>query len=218
MPLIRGEHFVDSHYTQIQNSWLRDERLSLGAIGLIAQISSHKPGWTITIENLARANNVGRDAIRTLVNELMDAGYLSRSKERERNERGHLTSYTYITQDPLKHGDVSSTAKPTLDGPTLDNPHHKKNIEKNTIEKKQTPSLLNEDFQPRESDWKEMAEHFPWVDLKLHTHAFKDYWLSIPESKAKKVDWNRTWKNWIRRVAEQQKPKGYNGPVKKHKF
>ena len=131
MPLIRGEHFVDSHYTQIQNSWLRDERLSLGAIGLIAQISSHKPGWTITIENLARANNVGRDAIRTLVNELMDAGYLSRSKERERNERGHLTSYTYITQDPLETGDVSSTAKPTLDGPTLDNPHHKKNIEKN---------------------------------------------------------------------------------------
>lgn len=218
MPLIRGEHVADTHYTQIKNTWLRDPRLSLGAIGLLAQISSHKPGWTITIANLAAQNNVGKDAIRTLLNELMDAGYLSRSKERERNEKGQMASYVYITQDPLNDGDVAMADFPTLAEPTLAEPHHKKTIVKNNIIKKQTPTLLSDEFQPSQKAWDEMAEHFPWVDLKLHTYAFKDYWLSVPESKAKKVDWDRTWRNWIRRVAEQQKPKGYAGPEKKHRF
>ena len=218
MPLIRGTHSVDNDYTQIKNSWLRDSNLSLGAIGLLAQISSHKPGWTITIQNLANANKIGKDGLRTLLNELIEAGYLSRSAERERNESGQLASYVYITQDPLETGDVSSAEKPTLAEPTLAEPHHKNTIDKKTILKKQQPTIVDENFQPSETAWNEMAEHFPWVDLKLHTHSFIDYWLSVPESKAKKLDWNRTWRNWIRRVAEQQKPKGYTGPVKKHKF
>ena len=35
MPLIRGYHSFDDHFTQIPNSWLRDTRLSLKAIGLL---------------------------------------------------------------------------------------------------------------------------------------------------------------------------------------
>jgi hypothetical protein len=70
---------------------------------------------------LGRDNGIGRDAIRTLINELLDAGYLSRSEDRERNEKGYLGGYTYTTQDP------------TQDNPTQDNPLHKNNIIKNKI-------------------------------------------------------------------------------------
>jgi biotin operon repressor len=119
MPLIRGHHSFDDHFTQIPNDWLRDPKISLGAKGLLAQLLSHAPGWRISQENLAHANGVGRDAIRTLINELLDAGYLLRSEDRERNEKGYLGGYTYTTQDPHE---------PTQDNPTQGNPLHKKNI------------------------------------------------------------------------------------------
>ena len=124
MPLIRGHHSFDDHFTQIPNAWLRDSRISLGAKGLLAQLLSHAPGWRISQESLGRDNGVGRDAIRTLINELLEAGYLLRSEDRERNEKGYLGGYTYTTQDP--------TAEPMLDKPTQDNPLHKNNNIKNT--------------------------------------------------------------------------------------
>lgn len=120
MPLIRGHHSFDDHFTQIPNDWLRDKRISLGAKGLLAQLLSHAPGWRISQESLGRDNGVGRDAIRTLINELLEAGYLMRSEERERGEKGYLGGYTYTTVDP------------TQDNPTQANPLHKKNNIKNT--------------------------------------------------------------------------------------
>ena len=123
MPLIRGHHSFDNHFTQIPNSWLRDSKISLGAKGLLAQLLSHAPGWQVSQEALAFANGIGRDAIRTLINELVEAGYLSRSEERQRNEKGYLGGFIYTTQDP--------TGQPMLDEPTQVEPLHKKNITKN---------------------------------------------------------------------------------------
>ena len=41
---------------------------------------------------------------------------------------------------------------------------------------------------------------------EAHREAFKfrDYWLSIPGQKGVKLDWDRTWQNWIRRAAERK--------------
>jgi biotin operon repressor len=120
MPLIRGHHSFDDHFTQIPNDWLRDKKLSLGAKGLLAQLLSHAPGWQVSQDSLARDNGIGRDAIRTLINQLLEAGYLSRSEDRTRTDKGYLGGFIYTTQDPAGY--------PTLDNPTLDNPLHKNNI------------------------------------------------------------------------------------------
>jgi hypothetical protein len=87
MPLIRGHHSFDDHFTQIPNDWLRDKTISLGAKGLLAQLLSHAPGWRISQESLARDNGVGRDAIRTLINELLEAGYLPAPKHGSATKR-----------------------------------------------------------------------------------------------------------------------------------
>ena len=41
MPLIRGHHTFDDQFVQIPNAWMRDNRLSLKARGLLAQIKTH---------------------------------------------------------------------------------------------------------------------------------------------------------------------------------
>jgi len=151
MPLVKGHHRHESEYTQIPNAYLRDERLSLQARGLYAQILSHRQGWKITLTNLAYANGVGRDSIRRMIDELLKHGYIKRSEEKERNSKGQLTSYTYTTCDPTEDN-------PALDKPALDNPHHKNNnlvkqqlIKENLIDKQLSEFL---EIYPRKGEAK----------------------------------------------------------------
>lgn len=123
MPIVRGRHYFDTEFTQIPNSWVRDKRLSLKAKGLLAQIMSHAPGWQMSLKTLATANGCGVDAVRGAIDELMTAGYLSRSEARERNDSGHLLDYVYVTQEP-------TLDNPTLENPTLENPTTKNNTSK----------------------------------------------------------------------------------------
>jgi hypothetical protein len=148
MPIIRGEHYFDTEFTRIPNSYVRDAQLSLAARGLLAQLLSHAPGWEVSQESLAAANGVGRDAIRSLLNELMGFGYLSRSEKRVRNSSGHLAGYVYTTQDPTLP--QPTLAEPTQAEPTQVNPLHKKNIlkEENTKEEHlEKLSALDDQFE-----------------------------------------------------------------------
>lgn len=40
------------------------------------------------------------------------------------------------------------------------------------------------------------------LDLEAITEEFVDYWTGVPASKGTKLDWLSTWRNWIRRKAE----------------
>jgi hypothetical protein len=73
---------------------------------------------------------------------------------------------------------------------------------------------LPTDWKPKTESVSAMVEHFPWVDVKLETHKFKDYWASATKGALKK-DWDAAWRNWIRRAAEWKKPEP---ATIKHKF
>jgi len=210
MPLIRGHHSFDDHFTQIPNDWLRDSRISLGAKGLLAQLLSHAPGWRISQENLAFANGVGRDAIRTLINELLEAGYLMRSEDRERNEKGYLGGYTYTTQDP--------SGEPTLDKPTQDNPLHKNNISKKN-------NLKNNERIYSDSEFDSFWESYPKkVDKGAALRAFRraiknlDPAVVIAGAKAYAEDPNLPEKQFIKNPATWLNAEAWaNGPLPKRK-
>ncbi len=206
MPLIRGHHSFDDHFTQIPNDWLGDKRISLGAKGLLAQLLSHAPGWRISQESLGRDNGVGRDAIRTLINELLEAGYLMRSQERERGEKGYLGGYTYTTQDP------------TQDNPTQDNPLLKKNITKKN-------NLKNNERIYSESEFDSFWENYPKkVDKGAAIRAFRkaiknqDASVVIAGAKAYGEDPNLPEKQFIKNPATWLNAEAWNnGPLPKRK-
>lgn len=103
MPLIRGHHSFDDHYTQIPNDWVRDTRLSLKAIGLLAQIMSHTPGWRMSIRSLAKVNGVGQETIKSAILELENSGYLIRSEKQQHNDDGTFADYDFTTRDPFQN-------------------------------------------------------------------------------------------------------------------
>lgn len=203
MPLIRGHHSFDDHFTQIPNDWLRDKAISLGAKGLLAQLLSHAPGWRISQESLARDNGIGRDAIRTLINELLEAGYLMRSDDRERTEKGYLGGYTYTTQDP------------TQDNPTQDNPLHKNNIiKKNNI--KNNERIYSDSL---EIQFEEFWSYYPKkVDKGAALRAFKragktnDPVLVIEGAKRYAEDPNLPEKQFIKNPATWLNAESWSNP------
>lgn len=99
MPIIRGKHSFDGHFTQLPNTWIRDKRLSYKARGLLAELMSHAPGFEVSRERLARSGQDGDRSIRTAISELEDAGYLERRQSR--SERGTLGPAIWITKDPF---------------------------------------------------------------------------------------------------------------------
>jgi hypothetical protein len=125
MPLIRGHHTFDDHFTQIPNDWVRDSRLSLKAIGLLTQLMSHRPGWNMSISSLARFNKTGVDTIKSAVKELELLGYLNRSDKQEHNEDGTFADYVWTTADPFQNPATALSV------------HAKQNTKKNILKEEQ---------------------------------------------------------------------------------
>ena len=42
---------------------------------------------------------------------------------------------------------------------------------------------------------------------------FVDYWAGVSGQKGRKVDWQATWRNWLRRASEDRQPKSRDGPA-----
>lgn len=139
MPIIRTLLKHENNFTQIPNEWLRDARLSLKAIGLLAQLLSHSQGWSVSIDTLARSNNCGRDLIRAAVAELEEAGYLKRGQNRSGGRFGESVYYTTSPDSPL-------SGFPMTEKPAAENPTPKNKRLKNTNDKKDYDQDLFNEF------------------------------------------------------------------------
>lgn len=132
MPIVRSGLKHESSFTQIPNDWLRDNRLSLKTIGLLAQLLSHSEGWVISIESLAKHNNCGRDLIRSAISELEQFGYLRRE---QRRIGGMFKESIYYTSSPSSPSlGFPSSDKPAAGNHTPKNNNLKKNKEKEVID------------------------------------------------------------------------------------
>lgn len=122
-------------FTQIPNAWLRDGRLSLKARGLLALLTSHRPGWVVTMETLQEENPEGREAIRNAIRELEAHRYLV--VEKRHGADGRWT-YDYVLTDPaapvepVEPDEASSQVEPDTGYPSVANRPHKNTNPKNT--------------------------------------------------------------------------------------
>lgn len=102
----------------LSNKVVRDSRLSLRAVGLLAHLLSHEPGWSVNSVALSRYWGCGRDQIRAALQELIDHGYAVRTKTQ--NEAGHWSTETIIFDCPQTLGDNwPSNPLPTPEKPDV---------------------------------------------------------------------------------------------------
>lgn len=71
------------NYTVMSNAHLDDPRLSLRAIGLLSKMLRLPDDWDYTVRGLAALCREGRDAVERALNELIEAGYVVRTRTRK---------------------------------------------------------------------------------------------------------------------------------------
>ena len=97
MAVYRTEKKED--FTIMSNYHFKDRRLSMKAKGLLSMMLSFSDDWQYSLNGLAAISKEGLTAIRAMVQELEDNGYLVR--RRLRNGHGQLSNVEYdIYEEP----------------------------------------------------------------------------------------------------------------------
>lgn len=122
------------------------------------------------------------------------------------------------TVDPSVKGQPKGQPNPSVDGcptPTpspTPTPHSllPAPAAKASGEARKRATRIPEGFTPSPDVREDMAAKRPDVDLELETEKFQDYWAAKAGKDAAKLDWDATWRNWIRnsRSVSASKPGG----------
>ena len=90
----------ENNYTCMSNHHLRNDDISLKAIGLLSVILSMPDNYKVTIKGLAHKVKDGISSVRNSINELIDAGYIVRRQVR--GSDGKFCEYKYdIYENPI---------------------------------------------------------------------------------------------------------------------
>jgi hypothetical protein len=135
---------------------------------------SHRPGWNLSINSISHQNAVGRDKVRRILDELIEAGYLERSENQAHNDKGHLAGYDYVTCDPSALAQEPSKAEP-----------HKAEPTKATEPPKKTN--LKEHYKKQEDD-RERKSKVMRAELDSQSlDVFETWWEAYPKKADKRV-------------------------------
>lgn len=113
-------------FVTISNDVIRDERLSYRARGLLATILSRPDGWRTSVDRLAAEGVEGHTAVKTAMRELVDAGYVVRTRRQRDDGRWTTDVVIYDEPQPANQQVTPTDRKPTVGEPTIGFPSAKR--------------------------------------------------------------------------------------------
>lgn len=150
-------------------------------------------------EQLSEDTELSRHSVMRALDQLEDLGLVSR----ERRHRGDGSRTSDLIMLDLSRTELRSTEQcssqqrstqqqPKSHGATAE-PIIEPSITKNT-----RGSRLSEDWVPSEASIAKAAElGFEARDLRTEIEKFKNYWIAKAGASAVKVNWERTFQNWL---------------------
>lgn len=112
---------IESGYTVIPNETAQNSNLTFEARGMLSLLLSLPVDWSVNKSWLIKQSNAGRDKVQSIINELVDHGYMSKSQPK--NQKGQFTSNDYFvyptpvnvkTVDGFAVNGESATTKETV--------------------------------------------------------------------------------------------------------
>ena len=211
-------------YTVINNTVLKDERLSWKAKGVFCYLLSLPEDWVIYQSELLKHSTDGRESLRNAINELEEYGYLIIDKKRD--EKGHFTAIYKIIENP---NEKTESGKTESENPTRENRHgktesenptllntNKQNTNKQNTNKQNTNELnTNENEKSKRftiPTLEEIQNYCNERQNKINPEYFLDYYTARDwkfNNGGKMKDWKATIRNWERleKNREQQNKK-----------
>lgn len=225
MSILRRVH--TRNFTVITNEVVNDTELSAEALGVLVYLLGRPHDWIVQQTQLSDRFQCGRDRMLRIIKELIVIGYIRRVTERNQHD-GTFGKVEYVVvdakADPLpdvaEASTVASVPQPEKPTAVPENPQPENPVTDN-------PPLLSKEDNKTEPT-KERAARSPtgsripegWSltpdlgnygrsqgltrnEVIKEAENFKDYWVAAAGAKARKMDWDATWRTWIRRAAER---------------
>lgn len=126
-------------------------KLSWGAKGLHSYLMTKPDNWNVIIENLINSSSSGRDATRSVINELMRKGYITRKRKRNKttssnlNTNGSFAGFDYEVLEALVYKDFATDGKAVYGEAACGlSPTNNNNINNNNITNTNTNGQISE--------------------------------------------------------------------------
>ena len=116
--IVRRRHA--GNFTQIPNSLIRNEHLSLKALGVIVHLLSLPPGYRISLEGLCAVRKEGETAMRTAIKQLESLNYMR--IVRDRSASGQFVQSRWIVSDEPIVDWAPHLENPRVEESVLDHP------------------------------------------------------------------------------------------------
>jgi hypothetical protein len=152
-------------YTVVDNTFIRDERLSWKAKGLMTYLLSLPEDWKIYMKEIVNHSSDGEAGLRSAIKELTKYGYIK--FERKRNKKGVFMQGIYkIIENP--HLENPNVDNPDLENRTLLNTN-KQITDRSNISQVSTDLLGINNKADRERAEKEDSV-LEWLESFKHRH------------------------------------------------
>ncbi|MCA2372217.1 helix-turn-helix domain-containing protein [Agrobacterium genomosp. 3 str. CIP 111-78] len=172
----------NARYSAIPNHVLEDKRLSMDARWLLCYLLSKPDNWTVVVGDISNKGGCGRDKVRKMIAELVDAGYAERDQTRD---EGRFSATSMVIFDEprsaaerdeaesvasLPQTEMPATAKPSPVTPSPAKSAHSNNLDS-----------ANTDYQ-QEGDAREAVSEGE-EDPKAVARAFRRWYGDWPTRK-----------------------------------
>lgn len=207
--IYRAEHSND--FSQIENACLRDDRLSLEAVGLLAYMLSMSDGWKFSTYQLATHFKKNEKTILGYLNELKECGYLE--IRRTRDEKCKITGSEWDIFEIPHTVKNHSVEKPqcgkttTWKNHTVEKRVGIKNINNKNINIKNIKGKEKGDFVPPSLE--EVSAYCQERQNGIDPEQFISFYASKgwKVGKHKMVDWKAAVRTWEKRQSPKTIPK-----------
>ena len=186
----------DDPFTRVPNSAVNDDRLDLKARGLLLLMLSLPDHWVFRERNLADKAGVGREAVRSAMAKLIEAGYVVRRREAEGGKPPVVVTEVY---DTAQTPNLAEVGKPEVGKPDRretrpisNEPVLVTNEKSNTRTRK---TGVPSGWSPSGELIQQLQDKFPRIVVAEQTDGFLDWHRS---KGSKFADWDAAFRNWVR--------------------
>ncbi|MDZ4452846.1 hypothetical protein ORM34_18355 [Bacillus cereus] len=162
----------DKNYTTINNTGLRDERLTWKAKGILAYILSLPDDWVFYMEEVAKHSKDKIDSLKSGMKELKEHGYVKRFPVKD--EKGKITRWETIIYE-VPQGEYPLVENPQVEKPLVENP---------LLLSTNIPNTNNTNSPQKKSSRKNVSDSY--------SEDFENLWKTYP----KKIDKKQGYKSF----------------------
>lgn len=151
----------ENPYAQVDKAMLNRPDMSWQAKGMLSYLLSKPEDWETNIKDIIRKGKNQRDSVYSIMDELMELGYIRRS---ERRTGGKFDGYDYDVYDS-PYTEKPDTGKPDTDSPDTENPDNT-NIDNSTKNESTNPPTPNGESEAKVTEQALYSEFIRYIASK----------------------------------------------------